>query len=475
MAVGGVEILRYVPHKKINAIFIPDLALIMVKKFTHNPLFIFSPFLFYYVYVIVINKWPTLYGDEIRYVDFAHNLIHGFYSPPAPHINLWNGPGYPLMIAPFIALKIPVLFITLLNGLYQYLAVVLLYKALRLIATNKIALAGGLLLAIYPNALSILPVLYTEAFTCFLVSSFIYTITLYYTSENRRHCVIAGLILGYLVLTKIIFGYVLIISLVICLAWLLFKKIRPNYFKPVKILLIAFAVTLPYLVYTWHITGKVFYWGNSGGMSLYWMSTPYENEYGDWKVPELTNNQYPTLFKSKEVVAILKKNHSKEMQFILKHNEIEQDALFKQAAINNIKNHPLKFLSNYFDNYSRMLFNFPYSYAYQDAAIVRNIITGSLILWASVIGVVLTWRNWRSIISPVKFLLLITCIYLLLSGALSAYPRQLDVMVPVLLFWIGYLAANLKKVSLNFAVKERLEDIDLMEMVGEDSVDNNAF
>ena len=48
------------------------------------------------------------------------------------------------------------------------------------------------------------------------------------------------------------------------------------------------------------------------------------------------------LFKSPEGAGMLKKNHSKEVNFILKHNDIEQDALFKQAAIKNIENHPVQ-------------------------------------------------------------------------------------------------------------------------------------
>jgi len=430
----------------------------MIKKFTRNPWLIFAPFLIYYAYFIVKNKWPNLYGDEIRYVDFAHNLIHGFYSPFPAHINLWNGPGYPLILAPLLVLHIPVLYITLLNAFYLYLAIVFLYKTLVLVTNNKIALAFSLLLALYPNALAVLPILYTEALTGFLVSLFIYLATLCYIKGGIKYLILAGFVLGYLTLTKIIFGYVLIICLAACLIMLLIKKNRYKYLKPVKILLIAFAVTLPYLAYTYHITGKIFYWGNSGGMSLYWMSTPYENEYGDWKLPELTNNQYPTLFKSVEAVNLLKKNHAKEIQFILKHNEIEQDALFKKIAINNIKRSPLKFARNYFYNFSRMLFNFPYSYSYQDAAIVGNIITGSIILWASLTGIVLTALNWRTIISPVKFVLLITSVYLMLSGALSSYPRQLDVILPVLLFWLGYLTANIKRVDLRFATGSSGED-----------------
>lgn len=437
-----------------------------MKKLARNPYFIFLPFLFLYAFVILINKWPTLYGDEIRYADFAWHLLHGYYSPPKPHIDLWNGPGYPLTIVPFMWLKIHSLTITLMNAVYQYLAIVFLYKALKLVTSHKIALLFTLPLAIYPNALSILPIMYTEAFTCFLVSSFIYSLALCYTRGSIKYGIVAGLVLGYLTLTKIIFGFVLLIGLVTCLILLLFKKNRPYHLLSVKVLLIAFAVTLPYLGYTYHLTGKAFYWGNSGGMSLYWMSTPYNNEYGDWKLPELSNNQYPMLFKSPEGASMLKKNHAIEVGFILKHNAIEQDALFKQAAIRNIGNHPFKFIANYYYNCSRMIFNFPYSYSYQDGAIVGNIIRGSLLLWSSLIGTAVTLLNWRRIIYPVKFLLLLTGIYLALSGALSAYPRQLDVMVPVLLFWLGILAFHLKKPSIRFAEDDMAEDINLSDLKG---------
>jgi len=431
----------------------------MVKKLLRNPSLIFLPFLFFYGYVVIINKWPTLYGDEIRYVDFAWGILHGYYSPPPPHINLWNGPGYPLVIVPFMAMHIHALYITLLNAVFEYLAIVFLYKALLIITTRKIAFIFSLLLALYPNNLSVLPILYTEAFTGFLVSSLIYSVTLCYSKKSTRHALLAGFIFGYLILTKVIFGYVLLIGLAAFLILLLARKDKAYYLRPLYILLVAFAVTLPWLAYTYHITGKVLYWGDSGGMSLYWMSTPYNNEYGDWKLPELTNHQYPILFKSSETEAILKKNHSKEMAFILKHDELQQDDLFKQAAFRNIRQHPFKFAQNYYYNCSRMLFNFPYSYSYQDGAIVGNILRGSLILWVSVLGLISTVANWRRIVWPVKFIIFLTGVYLLLSGALSAYPRQLDVVVPVFLFWIGFLAANTQRFGLNFLEKGNAGDM----------------
>jgi hypothetical protein len=367
---------------------------------------------------------------------------------------LWNGPGYPISILPFVALKVPVADIVFINGLYHYLAVVFLYQALSLLINRKIAAVAAALLAIYFNTLLYLPVLYTEVFTTFLVSAFVYCIILFYIKQNWRYGLLAGVIIGYLMLTKIIFGYVIVVCLAICLILFLFKKNKFYYLKAVYIMLVAFAVSAPYLVYTYNLTGKIFYWGNSGGMSLYWMSSPYEQEYGDWKAPDLTNIQYPNILKSDEAAAMLRKNHSKEIQFILSHNGIEQDDLFKQIAINNIKSHPVKFIRNYRDNFCRLLFNFPYSYTYNDDKYVRNLIYGSLILWASVAGIVLTCINWREIIFPIKFGLMITGVYLLLSGALSAYPRQFDVIVPMLIFWIAYLIGEIKMPDFKFLKKK---------------------
>src|ERR1700749_3954687 len=126
----------------------------MAKKLLHNPYFIFLPFLFFYAYVIVINKWPTLYGDEIRYVDFAWAILHGYYSPPPPHINLWNGPGYPIVIAIFMALRQHALYITLANAFFMYLGVVFLYQSVKLLTNRKWALFFSLPLAVYPNAIT---------------------------------------------------------------------------------------------------------------------------------------------------------------------------------------------------------------------------------------------------------------------------------------------------------------------------------
>ncbi|WP_426583649.1 ArnT family glycosyltransferase [Mucilaginibacter sp. R-33] len=415
-----------------------------------NPYFLFSPFLVYYVYRVLKFKYPVLYGDEPRYVGFASNLIHGFYSPPAPDINLWSGPGYPIVLMPCAALHLPVIWYPLLNALFFYLSVVFFYQALRYMVKEKLAMLFAVIWAFYINLYQFLPAIYTEVFTSFLIVSIVYSVTLYFVKHKTIYLVLSGFLIGFLALTKIIFGYVILLCLIICLLLSIIKAIRISCINAVYIFAIALLTTVPYLSYTQHLTGKIFYWGNSGGMSLYWMSSPYDLEYGDWKAPYLSNSILPMPFKSTEGDSLLQANHAKEISFIMAHQGVEQDELFKKAAIRNIKSAPKKFVKNYFYNISRMLFDFPYSYTYQVTQTISNIITGSLLLWASVICLVISVINRKQIIYPVKLTMLLFTVYFLLSGFASAYVRQLDVVVPILLFWIACTIDKLPKMSLKF-------------------------
>ena len=139
-----------------------------------------------------------------------------------------------------------------------------------------------------------------------------------------------------------------------------------------------------------------------------------------------------------------------DFELISKKVGVKGADLYMKIAIDNIKKHPLKFTRNYIDNVSRMLFDFPYSYSYQIPATEFNIFVGSLFLWASIVCVIISLINWKQIVYPVKFSLLITIIYLLVSGMVSAYQRQFDIVVPVFLFWIAFIVERLPKIQTKF-------------------------
>ena len=110
-----------------------------------NPFILFLPVLILYVVLILFfaNKETT--GDEGRYLMYAQNLTKGFYSPPPPAIDLGNGPGYPLILAPFVALHLPFFFMQLVNAISYYLSIVLLFKSLQQIVPFRLSVVFSLI------------------------------------------------------------------------------------------------------------------------------------------------------------------------------------------------------------------------------------------------------------------------------------------------------------------------------------------
>ena len=217
-------------------------------------------------------------GDEGRYYMYAQNLLRGYYSP-ANEVYLWNGPGYPLLLVPLLFFKLPLIWFTLLNAVFQYISVVLLYKTLILYVKSSRALFFSCFWACYYIAFKEMGLIYTESFTVFLIVAFQYCFVMTFRTQcKKRHILLAGSLLGYIILTKVIFAYVVLALLFLSLLSILMLR-RIIYRKSWMILGIALLVNLPYLLYTYHISGKLFYWANSGGSSLF--QSPYSPLNGE--------------------------------------------------------------------------------------------------------------------------------------------------------------------------------------------------
>jgi 4-amino-4-deoxy-L-arabinose transferase-like glycosyltransferase len=201
--------------------------------------------------------------------------------------------------------------------------------------------------------------LLTEPLAVLLVCSITYLVLL---KENRLG-LITGVLLGFLVLVKVVFAYVVLALLFI----LVFFKYNSNKKEMVdghvKMLLVAFLVNVPYLFYTYSLTGNFLCWANNGGKSIYWMASPYKYELGDCVSPNLKviNNHEIVDFDSNYIY----KNHSTEYHSILALPIGIQDIEFKKKAINLILRHPTKFIANWFCSVSRLLFNRPNTFSIQ--------------------------------------------------------------------------------------------------------------
>ena len=83
------------------------------------------PFLLLYLSICILFPKDELVGDQIRYLSFAKNILNGYYSPPAPGINLWNGPGYPAILAPFLFFSLPHVVLLILNAFLLYFSLII--------------------------------------------------------------------------------------------------------------------------------------------------------------------------------------------------------------------------------------------------------------------------------------------------------------------------------------------------------------
>lgn len=424
-------------------------------RISRNPFLLFLPFLLFYIALVLILPTNGTTGDENRYLMFGQNLIHGFYSPP--YIDIGDGPGYPILLMPFLALNLPLIYVTLLNAVLYYASVILLFKALQRVVSFPTALICSLFWACFYNSYEQIPLVVPEAFTAFLISLLVFILLMAFNPVNskkvKKYIYLSGFIIGYIALTKVIFGYVLAFMLIGSgLLWLINRKVE-NYRKMLLIFLIALITTIPYLIYTHHITGKIFYWSTLGGMNLYWMSTPYEGEYGSWVNhtidPKIKRNTIPGAEYS------ITLNHQEDLKEILKYKETKRDDIYKKIAIKNIKSHPVKFLENCVSNIGRMLFNFPYSYTLQKNATLLRLPLNGIIVVCMLFCLIPTFINWRKIIFPIRFLLFFVLLYLGGSTLASAETRMFTVIVPILLFWIAYIIQRSMKFKLKFDEKNK--------------------
>jgi hypothetical protein len=398
---------------------------------------IFVPLLLIYLAIILLAYSHNLQYDELRYVMFAKNLSQGYYSP-IHDINLWNGPGYPIILLPFILLKLNFLTARILNAFLLFLAVIYFYSTLRNYINQKYASYISYVLGLYPPLLRDLPMLFTEILVFFLMCGFIYHFCKFIQKDTRDgwQLTISSLYLAFIALTKIIFGYVILATIVISLILYALQK-NKGMMKVLSVNIIALIFCLPYLFYTYSLTGKIFYWGTSGGMSLYWMSTPYSGEYGNWYYEKQVYSE-PQLFA----------NHHEIFDRIAKLDKVRQDEALTKQGLKNIQEHPKKYLFNWMCNVGRLLFSYPFSYKLQSPNTFFYLVPNMFIVVLSCLCIYPSIIRYKDIPFEIVVLLLISVIYYGGSTLLSAYERQFHPVLPILFLWISFTLLRITKIRI---------------------------
>jgi hypothetical protein len=400
-----------------------------------NEILKFLPLLLLYIFIVIIFSSNTFWGDESDYVKAAYRLSQGHYSPKDT-IKLWWGPGYPIVLLPFIFLKLPWLIAKLLNAFFLFGAVLYFYNTLRLYIPKTYATIFTFLMGLYPPMMRVIHLLYTENLVFLLICGFMFHCCKMQKESKHPwfHLLTASIYLGYLALTKIFFGYVILTGLLSFFLLYIWQR-KDKFKKTAYVYLFALIFCLPYLWYTYSLTGKVFYWATSGGMSLYWMSTPYENEWGSWfsiqdvqKRPELAK-------------------HREFFNKISTLPEVERDDAFKKQAIYNIIHHPKKYFINWIANIGRLLFSYPFSYTQHSLTTYFYLIPNMFIVVTFILSIYPVILRWKSIPYEIYTLFYFSMITFGGTSLLSAYDRQFRPLVPILLLWLAFIYVRVLKIE----------------------------
>ncbi len=386
--------------------------------------------------------YNPLEGDEPRYLAYANNLMNGYYTDSL-NPDLQNGPGYPLVIAILLKLKISIVVIKKVNLLFLFASISIFFIASKILVQHeRTSLFFALLFEYYIlSSNGEYFKLLTEPLALLLICAITYLVLL---GANRFRLTIAILI-GFLILVKVVFAYVVfaLLGILTIFYFVFHKKETSNIF--IKILVLAIFTNLPYLTYTYLLTGKFFCWANNGGKSLYWMASPYKYELGDGVSPSLrlVNNNPIVSFDSNYIF----NNHSVEYSSILSLNVSEQDIEFKKKAFSLILNHPTKFIANWFCSVSRLLFNRPNTFSIQHNR--GNPFFFIEIPSALFLGLLLflslhLYENRGQ--GEVVFLYLLGLVYLFISSFSYTSFRQFYVITPV--FFILFTPILFKLVQL---------------------------
>lgn len=411
----------------------------------------FLPLLLLYIILVVVFSNNELAGDESRHMVYANNLTHGFYADGS-NPDLRNGPGYPLVIAPFIAINSSFLILKLLNVLFVFIGVVYFKKTVEFFTKEKYAIAFAYLIGIYPPLLRYMPLIYSEPLTFMIICGLFFHIFKLYRSEklDKKQIVITSVYLGLLVLVKIIFFQVIGLSLLILGVLFLLNRKRQN-IKAALVLIGGFLLIVPYLIYTYSLTDKSFYLGTGGGEILYHRSTPYENEWGNWFSMEDALNGGNSDYKPDNAyrnLRALSENHRDVYLKLEPLTHIERDSAFKSIAIKNMKAHPSKYLKNTVANVGRLLFHYPFSYREQNLNAYGYMIPNMFIMILWILSLYPAFMGRKNLPFEIKAITVFTLIYTCGIVVADGRGRNFIMMVPALVLFFAYVYTNILKITL---------------------------
>ncbi len=407
-----------------------------------------------YLLVIRFQADNEFHGDGYRHFEYAQHLVKGYYTQ-ADEPSLINGPGYPMFLAPFVGMGLPIKTAKYANALLLYFSVVVFFATLILSVPHRLALFASYALGLYLPVFKDMVKLHAEPLALLLISGFLFLTVKYLNDRSLKAgwAIGAGLLLGLIAMTKIIFGYV-IFSLVVFAG--IFWLVKRNWVtsRILLITVIGLLGTLPYLLYTYQLTGRTFYWGTNGGEQLYWMTSRNEHEFGNWINPyRIANGEFPDLAPE----------HLPVVERASQLSPMASNDYYLSQAKANIAAQPKDYLLNVMTNGLRLFFGYPYSYQYHTMGVYAYLFFNGPLLLLLLVSFIAGYYNWRRIPPEVYFFAGISFIYLGGTLLVAAVPRYLIPVVPILGYGVAVICARFVRIRWDFQSENRTEAYEINE------------
>jgi 4-amino-4-deoxy-L-arabinose transferase-like glycosyltransferase len=385
------------------------------------------PCLAIFVAVTLLVPLARETGDEANYLAYAERLTHGGYAELGsrwPVDYLWYAPGLPLLLAPLVALGAPLEVLRLAGPLLLWGALIVFTRLMSQYTDRRTALWLTYALLLYLPFYAVLGPLHVEPLATLLFTlGVLFTVGLVRGFPRAEWG--AGLAFGLLALSRAEYGWALTIGTGAVLLWLLVRRRSALARRLAVAGCVGLACCLPWLAYTYSLTGRAPYWGNSGGLSLYWMSAPTRGNLGDWHPPFISAGDS---FLSSNAPAV--RPNLPVFASVMRLPPLEQDFRLQELALRNILDHPTVYAANLVNNASRLVFNFPYSFSAQSRrpliyALPQGVLLGALVVAGAVLA-----RDRRRVRPEVVAVGVLLLLGFAIHLPVAAYGRFVVPLVP---------------------------------------------
>lgn len=369
-----------------------------------------------------VRDEPALLAAVERLLD---GRLAGAGSDPDQRAFLWHGPGLVVLLAPLVALGLPLETMRLLGPLLLGAAVVLFHRLLRRRMAPRPALLWTLTFGLYAPSLVVLGTLQKEPLAILLVVAGMLLLSDGLETGGRLRLAGAGLALAALAMVRLEYGWVALALLLLAAVRLAAAPRRRAPRRLAAVALVAVLACVPWLAYTYEKTGEPLYWGSSGGLSLFWMSPTVEGETGQWHSPVRVYRD-PALSAYRPLFRRLDEVHP-----------LASDLVLRRRAIENIRERPALYLRNLGANVLRLFFWAPMRSERPVALVAGSVLFNGALLLALAWAARRLWRRRGDLPPETAPLALFAALAIAVHIPVSASPRMLLPVVPVLVLIVA--------------------------------------